>query len=109
MTTCISVSIPAPAPLPPPISLRSSLPVAVAVSVTMAPSPAWRPPTLEEFLADVEGRGSQPVLYQCNDIMSATNYLAETGQEEDSAELVEARIMALVTQRLFASCISTMA
>ena len=109
VTTCISVSIPAPAPLPPPTSLRSSPPVAVAVSVTMAPSPAWRPPTLEEFLADIEGRRSQPVQYQCNDVISATNFLAETGQEEDPAELVEARNMALTTQGLFASCTPTMA
>jgi hypothetical protein len=31
-------------------------------------------------------------------MMSATNFLAETGQEEDPAELVEARNMALATQ-----------
>ncbi|XP_014549998.1 hypothetical protein COCVIDRAFT_32171 [Bipolaris victoriae FI3] len=109
VTTCISVSIPAPAPLPSLTSPRSSPPVAVAVSVTMAPSPVWRPPTLEEFLADIEGRRSQPVLYQCNDMMSATNFLAETGQEEDPIELVEARNMALATQGLFASCTPTMA
>ena len=41
--------------------------------------------------------------------MSATNFLAETGQEEDPAELVEARNMALATQGLFASCTPTMA
>jgi len=75
----------------------------------MALSPAWRPLTLEEFLADIEGRQSQPVLYQCNDMMSATNYLAETGQEGDPADLVEARNMALATQGLFASCTPTMA
>jgi hypothetical protein len=109
VTTCISVSIPALAPLPPLTSLRSSPPVAVAVSVTMAPSLAWRPPTLEEFVADVEGRRSQPVLHQYNDMMSATDFLTETGQEEDPAELVEARNMALATQGLFASCTPTMA
>jgi hypothetical protein len=109
VTTCISVSIPAPAPLPAPTSLQPSPPVAVAVSVTMAPSPVWRPPPLEEFLADIEGRRSQPVLHQYNDMMLATNFLVETGQEEDPAELVEARNMALATQGLFASCTPTMA
>ena len=42
-------------------------------------------------------------------MMSATNYLTWTGQEEDPAELVEARNMALATQGLFASCTPTMA
>jgi hypothetical protein len=111
VTTCISVSIPAPAPLAPlaPASPWSSPPVAVAVLVTMALSPVWQPPTLEEFLADVEGRRSQPVLYNCNDIMSATDFLTNTGQEGDPAELVEARNMALAKQGLFASCTPTMA
>jgi hypothetical protein len=109
VTTCISVSIPAPAPLAPLPPLCSSPPVAVAVSVTMAPSPVWRPPTLEEFLADIEGRRSQPVQYQCNDMMAAINFLVETGQDDDPAELVEARNMALATQGLFASCTPTMA
>jgi hypothetical protein len=109
VTTCVSVSIPAPAPIPPLTSLRSSPPVAVAVSLTMAPSPAWQPPSLVEFLADIERRQSQPVLYECNDMISATNFLVETGQEEDPAELVEARNMALATQGLFASCTPTMA
>jgi hypothetical protein len=109
VTTCISVSIPAPAPLPPPISLRSSPPMAVAVTVTVASPPAWQPPSLEEFLADVAGRQSQRVLYQYNDMMSATNFLADTGQQDDPAELVEARNMALATEGLFASCTPTMA
>jgi hypothetical protein len=108
VTTCISMSIPAPAP-PPATSSWSSPPVAVAVSVTMASPPVWQPPTLEEFLADVESRQSQPVLYNCNDMMSATNFLTETGQEEDPAELVEARNMALAKQGVFASCTPTMA
>jgi hypothetical protein len=108
VTTCISVSIPAPAPLPA-TSPWSSPPVAVAVSVTMASPPVWQPPTLEEFLADVEDRRDQPVLHNNNDIMSATNFLAETGQDGDPAELVEARNMALAKQGLFASCTPTMA
>lgn len=37
-------------------------------------------------------------------MMAATNFLAETGQEEDPAELVEARNIALAKQGLFASC-----
>ena len=108
VTTCISVSIPAPAPLPA-TSPWSSPPVAVAVSVTMASPPVWQPPTLEEFLADVEDRRDQPVLYNNNNMMSATNFLAETGQDGDPAELVEARNMALAKQGLFASCTPTMA
>jgi hypothetical protein len=109
VTTCISVSIPAPALLPPPTTLCSSLPVAIAVLVTLDSPPVWRPPSLDEFLADIEGQKSQPVLYQCNDIMLATNFLAETGQEEDPAELVEAWNMALAKQGLFASCTLTIA
>ena len=42
-------------------------------------------------------------------MIAATNFLAETGQEEDPAELVEAQNMALATQGLFASCTPTMA
>jgi hypothetical protein len=109
VTTCISISIPAPAPLPPPISLQSSPPVAVAVTVTVASPPTWQPPSLEEFLVNVAGRQSQPVLYQYNDMMSATNFLAETGQQDDPVELVEARNIALATAGLFATCTLTIA
>lgn len=42
-------------------------------------------------------------------MISATNFLIETGQEGDPAELVEARNMALATQGLFESCTPTMA
>jgi hypothetical protein len=38
-----------------------------------------------------------------------SNFLAETGQDDDTAELVEARNMALAAQGLFASCTPTMA
>ena len=41
-------------------------------------------------------------------MMSGAPFLAETGQEEDPAELVEARNMALATQKLFASYTPTM-
>ncbi|KAH8723889.1 hypothetical protein GQ44DRAFT_728196 [Phaeosphaeriaceae sp. PMI808] len=56
----------------------------------MAPPLAWRPPSSEEFLADIEHRKSQPVLYERNDMISATNFLAETGQEEHRTELKHA-------------------
>lgn len=41
--------------------------------------------------------------------MSAASFLTETGQEEDPAELVEARNIALAKQGVFASCTPTMA
>ncbi|PVH99619.1 hypothetical protein DM02DRAFT_429638 [Periconia macrospinosa] len=109
MTTCISVSIPASAPLPPSAPIPSSPPVAVAVSVTTAPPPVWQPPSLEEFLVDIETRQGQRVLDQCNDMMAAANFRVETGQEDDPAELVEARNMALATEGLFEDCTPTMA
>ena len=109
VTASIPVSIPAHTPLPPSTSLRSSPPVTVAMSAAMTPSPIWQPPSLEDFLADIESRKFQPVLYQCNDMISATNFLADTGQESDPAELVEARNMALATHGLFESCTPTMA
>jgi hypothetical protein len=49
------------------------------------------------------------VLHNNNDIMSATNFLAETGQDRDPAELVEAQNIALAKQGLFASCTLTIA
>jgi hypothetical protein len=112
VTTYVSVSIPAPTPILSPIPLlpRSSPPVTVALSVTVAsPPPPWHPPSLEEFIADVERRRDQPVLYQYNDMLSATDFLHETGQEQDPAELVEARNMALATHGIFASCTPSMA
>jgi hypothetical protein len=42
-------------------------------------------------------------------MMAAANFWAETGQENDPVELVEARNMALATRGLFASCTPTMA
>ena len=105
----ISVSSPAHDSLPPPISLRSSPHMAVTISAAMATSPIWQPPSLEEFLADIESRKFQPVLYHNNDMISRTNFLAETEQQCDPAELIEARNMALATQGLFESCTPTMA
>ncbi|KAF5852403.1 hypothetical protein GGP41_007829 [Bipolaris sorokiniana] len=43
----------------------------------------------------------------CNGMISATNLVAETGQEEDPAELVESRNTALATQGLSTSCTPT--
>jgi len=95
----------------PPFSTSESspLPVTVATSLAVAPPPTWQPPSLEDFLADIESRKSQPVLYHYNDMVSAANFLVETGQEGDPAELVEARNMALATQGLFKSCTPSMA
>jgi len=90
-------------------SPHSSPPMAVAVSVTVAPPPTWRAPLLQEFLPDIESRRSQPVLYKINDMIAATNFLIETGQEEDPVELVEERNMALATEGLSASCTPAMA
>ncbi|KAJ6284647.1 hypothetical protein J3E71DRAFT_170727, partial [Bipolaris maydis] len=109
VTTCISLSIPAPAPIPTTSSPRLSPPVSIAVSVTVASPPAWRAPSLQEFLTDIESRRSQPVLYKCSDMFATSDFLAETGQEGDPVELVEARNMALATEGLFASCTPTMA
>lgn len=86
VTTCTSPSIPAPASMPTLTNRRSSPPVAVAVSVTVAPPPIWQAPSLQEFLADIERRRSQPVLYECHDMFAVTNFWEETGQEEGPVE-----------------------
>jgi hypothetical protein len=77
----------------------------------MAPSQqlTWQPPSLEEFLADIERRRLQPVLDTPGNPNTLHNFLVETGQEKDSTELIEARQMALATSGLFASCTPTMA
>ncbi len=49
------------------------------------------------------------MLYNNNGIMSATNFVGETRQDGDPAELVKARNMVLAKQELFASCTPTMA
>jgi hypothetical protein len=79
------------------------------VSVTVALPPVWRAPLLQEFLAEIESRRLQPVLYQYGDMFAVSDFLVETGQESDLVELVEARNMALATEGLFASCTPTMA
>jgi hypothetical protein len=132
VTTSISVTIPATVSLPvftpsssPVLSYISlSPPLSIAVSVTVAqtppqqspppqssPQPAWQPPSLEEFLADIEHRWSeirQPELNVAN-MSGYFNYLKETGQQGDPPKLVEARRMALDTTGLFADCTPTMA
>jgi hypothetical protein len=105
----VSVSIPEPVLLSSPVL---SSPVSVTVSVTMALSPppaVWQPPSLEEFLVDIERRRLQPVLDNCTDMNRLTDFLVGTGQEGDPTELVEARNMALATRGLYASCTPTMA
>lgn len=47
--------------------------------------------------------------YQCNNTIAANNFLAETGQEEDPAKLVETQNIALATQGLFTSRTPTIA
>ena len=54
-------------------------------------------------MADIEHRRLQPVLYDCRDMSTVTNYFRETGQEKDSIELVEARNMALATEGIYAT------
>jgi hypothetical protein len=58
--------------------------------MTMAPTPVWQPPILEEFPANFERRRSQPALYECDGIGTATSYPAETGQQWYPAESVDA-------------------
>jgi hypothetical protein len=77
------------------------------------PQPAQQsrtyPPTLDDFLADIECRKSQSLLQEYRNPNSLASYLAETGQEDDPSELVSAREMALATTGLFASCTPIMA
>jgi hypothetical protein len=64
---------------------------------------------LDEFLADIRERKHQPILHNCSDLLTATNYLEETGQVEDPVELIEARRMALDAGGIYADCTPTMA
>jgi hypothetical protein len=73
------------------------------------PQRTWQPPSLDEFLADVEHRRDQPILHNCSDLFTATNFLEETGQENDPVELIEARRMALDTTGIYADCTPIMA
>jgi hypothetical protein len=71
--------------------------------------PVWQPPTLEEFEEDIRCRQLDPILRQCNDPATLANFLAETGQENDTFELIQAREMALDTIGIFADCTPRMA
>jgi hypothetical protein len=64
---------------------------------------------LDEFVADIEDRRHQPILYNCSDLLTATSYLEETGQVDDPVELIEARRMALDVSGIYAYCTPTMA
>ena len=62
-----------------------------------------------EFLADIERRRSEPVFREMHNPFAFVRYVAETGQQNDPAELVQARHMALDTTGLWAKCTPTMA
>jgi hypothetical protein len=133
VTTSVSVSIPAPTLVSSPTPSCLSSPVSVTVSITLArsplqssppqspppqspppqslsPKPVWQPPSLEEFLADIERRRSQPRGPDLNvrNMGGYFNYMAETGQQDDPLKLIQARHMAL-DRGLFADCTPTMA
>jgi hypothetical protein len=108
---------PLPGSAPAPVTIAVSVPVTITapvsapitVSVTITSpqqSPqqsSTYPPTLEEFIADIERRKSQPSrAYE--DPNSLASYLSDTSQEDDPLTLVSARDMALATTGLFATC-----
>ena len=113
----VSVSVPLSisAPVSAPISI--SAPVTVSSSASSSASsptpepalqpdsepalqPAWIPPTLEEFLADIERQRSEPAFRDWSNAFAFTRHVAETGQQNDPAELIQARHMALDTTGL---------
>jgi hypothetical protein len=91
---------PAPSQLSINISITVS-PTSTLSHITVAsPVQAVRkPPSLEEFLADIECRRArqQRPLGDFRDPNELASALAETGQENDSADLIEARNIALAT------------
>jgi hypothetical protein len=72
-------------------------------------NPTRQLPTLDEFLVDISNREPLLSMPKHRDPNERANYLAQTGQEDDSIELVNAREMALATTGLFADCTPTMA
>ena len=127
MWIIVSVTIPAPVSLPvstplsSPVlshtSLSPSLSIIVSVTVAQTPSPqpppqqSWQPPSLEEFLADIERRkfqASRPNL-NVRHMGEYFDHLAETGQQDDPPKLIEARHMALDRSGIFADCTPRMA
>ncbi len=135
VTTSISRSIPALAgsdAMASPASSQSSILSTIHVAITVAqsppqpsssqpslqrssltqpspPQPAWQPPSLDEFLADIEDHRHKPILHNCSDLFTATKHLEDTGQADDPVELIEARRMALDTSGIYADCTPTMA
>ena len=121
----ISVPLSISAPISAPISISApitvSSPISSSVSSSSTPEPAlqpdpeptlqsaWKPPTLEEFLADIERLRSQPTIQDWSDMSAILSHLARTGQERDPPELIQARAMALETTRFFAECTPIMA
>lgn len=81
----------------------------LVITVKSEQLPSWQPPSLDEFLADIEDRRQQPILHNCNDLLTATNYLHETGQVDDPVEVIEARRMALDRSGIYADCTPSMA
>jgi hypothetical protein len=89
-------------------STRSHITVA-SPATEPAREPAKAPLSLEEFLADIEYRRHQRPLGTCRNPNELASYMADTGQENDSVELVEARNMALATTGMWGDCTPTMA
>lgn len=74
-----------------------------------AREPAKAAPSLEEFLADIERRRHQNPLGNCTNPDELARYMANTGQQNDSVELVETRNMALAVTGTYAKCTPIMA
>ena len=109
VTIPVTVDVPVSSPVSSSSSHLSS-PSALSLIVVASPTPPpWQPPSLEEFVADIERRRHQSVLYTCRDPHTMHHFLAETGQDKDPMTLVEARNMALATEGIYASCTPTMA
>jgi hypothetical protein len=71
-------------------------------------SEQFQPPTMAEFLEDIERRRGQSTLC-CGNPLAFFNFLAETGQEEDHPQLIVAREMALAAIGIYADATPTMA
>jgi len=71
--------------------------------------PAWQPPSLEDFEADIRRRRFDPMLQRCQHPVELADFLRDSRQEDDPHELVLAREMALDTTGIFADCTPRMA
>jgi hypothetical protein len=74
-----------------------------------SPQSAWKPPTLEEFLADIEFRKSDAPFRRYNNFSAFHQMLEDTKQAEDPMELISAREMALESAGIFGNVTPTMA